>query len=305
MLAVLNSRKLNIALSILLFLSVLWLFFYYRAEMFKTIRGLKYPWIFAGLICFGANYFSRAIRLRFLADNTIAIWPTGFYCASFHGFATYMLPMRTGEFSLPIILKTTSGIDIKKGLGILYRARLLDLLTLGVWMIAAFGLSSSSLSFALRWKMALAGIAMVSLPLFIRKFARIRWLKIPKIQNVIQLVGDSSRLQKKDILSSFAIWIAIGMGLWCVTEAMHLDISFGEMVLLIAVQILMQFIPVQGLANTGNHEGGWVFALTLLGYSVESAVEFALVSHLLIMFYVSILGLVAVSIRYAVQRKSK
>jgi uncharacterized membrane protein YbhN (UPF0104 family) len=95
------------------------------------------------------------------------------------------------------------------------------------------------------------------------------------------------------------------MGLWCVTVAMHLDISFGEMVLLIAVQILMQFIPVQGLANSGNHEGGWVFALTLLGYSVESAVEFALVSHLLIMLYVSILGLVAFSIRYAVQRNSK
>jgi uncharacterized membrane protein YbhN (UPF0104 family) len=281
----------------LLLLAIIGLFIHHRLELWQAIKRLEFTWVFAGLICFGINYFSRATRLRLLVDNKMAIWPTAFYCASFHGFATYILPMRTGDFSLPFILKTVVDVNPRVGLSVLYRARLLDIFTLGVWLIAACGISSTPLAMPLRWKMALAGIAMILLPIFIRKLANIQWRTQNRFQTAIKAISASSRLRKNDILSSFAIWIAIGMGLWCVAEAMGLNISFAEMILLIAVQLIMQLVPVQGMANSGNHEGGWVLALTLLGYSVQSAVEFALISHLVILIYILILGTISIFIR--------
>jgi hypothetical protein len=62
--------------------------------------------------------------------------------------------------------------------------------------------------------------------------------------------------------------------------------------LLISLQLPLQLIPVQGVANAGNHEGGWVAGLLIVGFSAQQAVEFALTSHVILISYVLVLGLV-------------
>jgi hypothetical protein len=63
----------------------------------------------------------------------------------------------------------------------------------------------------------------------------------------------------------------------------------------------LQLIPVQGFANAGNHEGGWIAALAILGVPVSEGLEFALTSHAIILLYVLLLGLFAFTVRKGVQ----
>jgi hypothetical protein len=64
------------------------------------------------------------------------------------------------------------------------------------------------------------------------------------------------------------------------------------------MQLPLQLLPVQGLANSGNHEGGWVAALVLMGFNAQEALKFALASHGVLIGYVALLGLVAVFMGY-------
>ena len=163
-------------------------------------------------------------------------------------------------------------------------------------MIASCFLSGS-LPPSLRWKIGVASLVFVMIPLCILWLSSTEKLKIGKLRRIVEAVNTASHIRKGDLINSLAIWIAIALSLWCVAASIRLNITFGQMILLIAMQLVMQFIPIQGLANAGNHEGSWLLALTLLGHSVESALEFALISHILILLYVLLLGMMAILIR--------
>ena len=66
----------------------------------------------------------------------------------------------------------------------------------------------------------------------------------------------------------------------------------------------MQLIPVQGFGNSGNHEGGWVAALVLMGFQPDEALRFALTSHAVVLVYVLILGVVALLFQYLMFRRN-
>jgi uncharacterized membrane protein (DUF106 family) len=58
-------------------------------------------------------------------------------------------------------------------------------------------------------------------------------------------------------------------------------------------------MPIQGFANSGNHETGWTGALLLMGYAAEPALNFALTSHAIILIYALLIGLIALILRVA------
>ena len=80
---------------------------------------------------------------------------------------------------------------------------------------------------------------------------------------------------------------------------MQLPISPSDIAFLIAIQLLMQLMPIQGFANSGNHESSWAAALMLLGFPADLSLKFALTSHAIILIYVLILGLLALVFRFA------
>ena len=118
-------------------LAVFGLAFYYRFEVMTALYGIHVPWAIAGFICILSNYYFRALRLNVLTIRKLPVWPQGFYCTCVHGFANYMLPLRSGDLSLPFLLKSITKMDLKEGATVLYKARLLELFTLGIWLIAA------------------------------------------------------------------------------------------------------------------------------------------------------------------------
>mgnify|MGYP003564577472 CR=1 FL=1 len=264
----------------------------------NALTGIQIRWVIAGLICILFNYCFRALRLNVLTNRKLKVWPQGLYCTSTHGFVTYMLPLRSGDLSLPLLLKSIANMNLKEGATVLYKARLLELSTLGIWLVAAALVSFPKLPPAVIITLILSGILMVLTPFLIQRLFDRSFLPFEKLQRVVKNLTKANKMNFREIMLTWGIWLSIALSIWCITAAMQLHLSIVDIVLLIALQLVMQFIPVQGFANSGNHESGWVAALVLVGHPLDIAVKFALTSHAILLLYVLLLGLIALILRY-------
>ena len=93
-----------------------------------------------------------------------------------------------------------------------------------------------------------------------------------------------------EVLESLVIWAALGTGLFCTARAVGLPLGFGETWILVTIGMPLQILPIQGIANAGNHEGGFVAGLAILGIPASEGLKFALTTHALVLFYVLMLA---------------
>jgi uncharacterized membrane protein YbhN (UPF0104 family) len=287
-----GTGRIQLFLSVLISLVVLGFLAYYRAELINTLLHVDIAWILAGLLCYGINYILRAVRLYVLSGRRIVIWPNAIYASSLHGFVTYLMPFQVGDLSLPIILKAANKVGLPEGSAILIRTRLLDMISLGGLMLSASIGCDIDLGLSLRVLWFGIGVLLVIVPFLLRRLITSNWFQLNRFGRHLKpflLVGRFSIIE---LFLSLGIWIAIAGVLFCVVRAIKLPIGFGGVWLLITIQLPLQLIPVQGLANTGNHEGAWIAALSLLGIPLMQAAEFAVTSHVIILFYVLVLGTV-------------
>ena len=285
-------------ISFLLAASVIGLFIFYRKEVSDAFKGISISWVVLGLTCFLINYLFRAARVHVLTKSKIAVFPDAIYSSSLHGFATYMLPMRAGELSLPLILKSIAGIELKEGAKILYKARLLDVLVLGFWLIVAAILPFSKLPMTYKVSMAVLGLLMVSSPIILGSISGRFLVHFKRISGMANAVAEYSTFNKIEILLSVTIWIASATMLWSIAAAMHLSLSLDELLFLVAIQLVMQLFPIQGFANSGNHESGWIAAMMMIGYPADISLQFALASHAIVLVFVLFLGFMALILRH-------
>jgi hypothetical protein len=159
-------------------------------------------------------------------------------------------------------------------------------------MIAAAMVSDINLGMSLRLIWFLIGGMLVIIPFFIRRLISCKWLQMQRFGRFLKPFAPAGKSSLNEFLLSLGIWITIASMFFCVVQAIHLIISFGGIWLLLTIQLPLQMIPIQGLANTGNHEAGWIATLSLLGISVPEAAEFAVTSHIIVLCYVLFLGTV-------------
>ena len=246
-------------------------------------------------MCYFANYLSRAYRIRFYSHSQFALFPDTFRITCLHGFASYFLPMRSGDLTLPAFLKFYHGFPLIKGSRILLRARLLDVLSLGLLLTGATVCSSSQLDLSWRFIFFITGLTFAGLPYLLVALVRLKkgWVyeKLSRIES-----GEGAVIKYpsgKEIVQSMIIWFWTGCTLFCVIRSLDIPLAFLDVWFFAAIQLPLQLLPLQGLANSGNHEAGWLLALKLLGVEPSSSLPLTLASHILLIGYVSLLGLVA------------
>jgi len=278
------------AFSLLLALAVLGLAVYSRESLLQALKLIDPWWTIVGFLFYLATYGLRALRFFSLSQRRLAIWPQGLYCTLWHGLATYLLPMRSGDLTLPFILQSQSPLTLEEGFLILYKARLLDVFALGIWVLAAALDFSSPIPAWIRAALAGIGILMVAAPALLSNILMRFSPAGGRIGRFANRMGKVGVLHRVEIAESIGIWCTLGACIFCLARAMGLALNGGEVILLIGIQMPLQFIPVQGLANTGNHEGGWVAGLTLLGLTAPAALQWALLSHAIFLIYVMAIG---------------
>ncbi len=247
-------------------------------------------WAVLGLCFYFANYLLRACRIKTLSKIRIAFWPHAVQAACLHGFASYMLPIRSGDLTLPLILRRFSNMPLIDGGNLLIKARLLDLSMLGFWLLLALGFASKSLPYAIIFWGYILGTGMLAFPFILAKIAKTRNRYSNRLFLRVTGLIAFDGCDWLAIIQSLAIWFAVGACFYCTVKAVGLGLSIGEVWVLVSIQLPLQLIPLQGFANAGNHEVGWVIALALFGISYSDSLKFAITSHALLMGYVIALG---------------
>ena len=68
-------------------------------------------------------------------------------------------------------------------------------------------------------------------------------------------------------------------------KSIGLNLTIAEVTFISVIQFPLQLLPLQGFANSGNHEGGWVASLVFMGFETQQAMNYALISHGVIILY--------------------
>jgi uncharacterized membrane protein YbhN (UPF0104 family) len=268
--------------------------FRYYEQVGGLIKKIDLGWFALGIACYFCNYLCRASRIWIYAKKRGRFFPDYVKISGLHGFNSYFLPLRGGDLTLPFLLSLHVGIPLIQGSKILVRARLLDIFVLGFILIASTLLTPTDLAAKWRTLFFLAGMGFIALPyaatFLVRKGSRglTGWTR--------KIIGDEQPAypQLKESLLSLLVWFWTGATVFCVIRSLGMPLSFFDVWFVATVQLPLQLLPVQGLANAGTHEAGWVIALSMLGIQPQQGLPLALSSHVLIIAYVCLLGLAAV-----------
>jgi len=295
---ILSRKSLSFFASFLLAGMIAAITFFKADSVIESLKNINTFWAIAGLGCYWINYLFRSMRFCTISENSLQLWPDAIKATCLHGLATYMLPFRAGDLTLPAILKSINNTSWIEGGRILIKSRILDISTLGFWMICAAVLTRVQIPFSFRAGWTALGLAMLVSPLMIS------WLISSGLRMSSSVFGKYiiqfqtvSEITWQEVVQSLGIWMGIGGCLFCAARAVGLSLGPGDAVFLISVQLPFQLIPIQGFANAGNHEGGWIAALAILGIPASGGLVFALASHALMFVYVVSLGAVSLFVR--------
>lgn len=262
-------------------------------EIWTTLKQVQIKWVAAGMGCYYINYLFRAIRFNIIIKKKLNLWPDTIHFTCLHGFLSYLLPFRTGDLALPVIIKTVCDITLSDGAKILLKVRLLDLFTLGICILYFALFYELLIPFDLQLVWIATGVCLIFCPITLYLLIKNRGYFKNSILHWLEKIGDIGIITLKEIILSIGIWAAVGAVFYCTTKAVSLPLNFGEIWVIITIQLPLQLIPVQGFANAGNHEGGWVTALALMGIPASKGLQFAIASHAILLIYVMMLGPVA------------
>lgn len=287
-----HQKYLKFLSVLLLFIVVLFVFYNWN-DIVNVYSELNIYWAITGFGCYVINYIFRGIRLRILTGSKIEFFSEALHFSVLHGFFSYLLPMRTGDASLPVLLKATGKINLKKSVSVLIKLRVMDLSMVGVFTILGSFLGARIISSPVQILWFLSGILLIFSWFFFQKLGKTsNYL----IKRKFKFEFDISALLKfnyKEFFITFFIWVSVYISQYCMIRSIGLDLKLSEVVFISAIQFPLQMLPVQGLANSGNHEGGWVSALVLMGFSAQESLKYAIASHGVLIIYVALLGLLA------------
>lgn len=277
--------------------------------VFQTFAGLNLGWLGAAVGVYGLNYALRTKRFQVLLDLHALPFPRLFGVTNLYGMYLYLLPAKSGELSYPVLLKSRLNIPLPDGAASLIVARFYDFATIALFLPVVLltfwdqihpwvrwgALVFVALVFILGW----AAIWFISNPVRIERLLKLDLPAGPGMQRLwrafLRLVASLQLIVQRGQhwylwLLTIAIWICVQTNFYFIVRSLGETLSFFQMVVISIIMVPMTLLPIQGFANLGTHEVGWVAAFALFGYTEAIALNIAVSSHILLLFLVLLLG---------------
>ncbi|MBA2743872.1 MAG: flippase-like domain-containing protein [Chthoniobacterales bacterium] len=242
---------------------------------------------------------------------------TVFAIVAIHQCLNHLLPLRLGEVGFPFLMKRYGGVPAANAISLLLVVRLQELLVLALLFAGAvvthifFSINRLPAS----WLIAVAVMAAIALaalfwsvPLVLaRSSARIRRLQsFPgHIATKVRLADFLDRLRTQWTarvsparralawLLTVAIWMT---SFFASMEALRFGgfrISYAETILGSTIASLSHVLPVNAFGSFGSLEAGWTFGFAMLGFEAKGILAVGFVLHLLTVFFLAALSLLA------------
>ena len=266
----------------------------------------------------------RALRWQYLlAPLGHARFGPAFRATTIGFAASAVLPARAGEVIRPYLLARQEGLSATATFATIIIERLLDAVTCVILLasfVLLFDAGIGSADNKLYWILEVGGFVVGTVAVMLLGLMFVaardpqavsRWAY--KLEHLLPgrvtraLAGGLLRFAEglavvrtprrllSALLLSFPLWLSIGLGIWCLTEAFGIDMPFTGSFLLIALLVVGVSVPTPG--SVGGFEAAIQIGLTsFYGVPNDRAVGAALVLHV-----VSLLPTMALGFLFLVQ----
>ena len=308
------GRTVKIILSVtipLVFVGILYYYidFSYFAEKVKQVEGKYLVYSFAALF---AAYFFRVARFMILLPSRSA--GKLFGISTLHYFFNRILPARSGEATLPVLLKKYLNISYAKGITGLLFIRVIDLygimliLVLATLGVSGFGFQPFLLNIIrlLAIIIILFSLLLFLFPkrtvkiisLFILWFSHVAKGKIRKklqdyTQTLDRFINEMPQWFVPGIvIMSFGSWLLIYFYYYFIVLAFGIPYTLPEVTFASSISNLTLILPLSAVGNLGTFEAGWTAGFALLGMDPAEAVQIGLFSNIYATLITSLLAVV-------------
>ncbi len=270
-----------------------------------SIKRVDIPLVIFGVVFLSINYLLRAWRYELiLFRKEIRIF---FSVTSMYYFFNKVLPARTGQISLPILLKKNLQIDYQKGVSAMLFAHLLDMSVMVTLLLVSMQFINVE-NLDLLNVISVVGLIFIFLSfIFLEKivnlaiilFSKIKILRLQKwIEKLVEICNKIISYKQRNtnfffikiIAISFLSWLSIYLYYFFIVQAFSIKINFISTIFACSVSNFTFILPVNGIANLGPFEAGWVLGFMLIGISEQSSLPAGLFANLLATLITAILA---------------
>ncbi len=286
------------------------------ATLQSSFASLAWGPVALSFLLYALSYVGRAMRLRVLVGrdlDDVPWWHLTSICAR-HNLANLVLPMRSGEVSLPLMLRSETGRPLAQGAAALVVARVLDLFSValfcvvGVVVVGAAGVDDAERELILLRLGLVVGAGVVVLAVM-RPIARAVAMRVTGNGRIARFIRDlgthlgalpTARLAQGAAISGVT-WLLTYAACFEIVVAMRgvpgdvgaalTDVTFSQSLVGSTGLHLTGILPINTLAGVGAWEAGWIAGYhTIVGVPKEAALASAAVSHVLILTFIVVLA---------------
>lgn len=271
-----------------------------------TFATLNWGWLLIAFVIFILNYVLRTIRFRRLIYSKRVPFLPLLSVTNLYGMYNYLLPAKSGEVTYPLLLKRRLAIPLTESVISLLVARFFDFVTIALFLPAVLIAFWKQMPDWLLVASLIFSIGMYLITGASRWFLRRMQSRDPSStkdaipssrwrQVFHNLLASLWQIDKQGdywqfLLVTISIWFCVYANFFFILLSLGYQVNFFQMVIVSIIMVPMTLLPVQGVANLGTHEIGWVVAFQIFGYSEQFALNVAVSSHMLLLLFVFILG---------------
>lgn len=268
----------------------------------------------------GANLF-RAIRLRSVLGENHLLSLTSI--SGLHAFLNHVLPFRSGELSLPFLLKACLGRNLANGAVALVIVRLYDTLSITLLMLFSLAMVHSEIEAHLAATLgyALTAVAggviatFAALPLILRVAGKwvpacgaalgsrgVHWgaRLAEALHTMHHHLSGLTPVQRYLTLpvTSLLVQLCIYGFFYYAMRFMGIDIGFCTNMLASSGEMITSLLPINMIGSLGTLEAGWAIGYAICGIPRVDAIATGFIVHGLIIgsgLLISLAGLLQLS----------
>lgn len=260
----------------------------------------------------------RGVRLNFTVNSkSVSIFKLIAFSAV-HSFLKHLLPLGTGEVTLPLLFKFFSKEGLFSGASSLVIIRLYDLIAIVLFFVVSllfvFREANPEITIII---LPCLGLILIVVSIVIIFFEKILHLALNIISNIALRFGEKGRtvsnkihgileelnngfyiLSKRDKyiflpITSIMIWFSLYFMFFMVVKSFAIDITFIKSILASSGAVITSYLPINGLGNIGTLEAGWALGYTMLGVSKNVAIASGFVMHIIIVVIGLLLSIIS------------
>ena len=273
-------------------------------NIFYLFEDINYFYVVVSFLFYFILAFIRASRIKLLLNKN-SNFKNLFATVLVNNLILNLLPFRSGELSLPLLLKKYSGIKKREGFLLLFYLRIIDTIVLLSFLIATVLLFSGNIIqlksvsylfiFVLLILASLVLFKSDKLLLILSNFSKKRNHRFfKKVSNFIDELLPVYRFYKnktkETVVLSVLIFVVLIFVLGFVLKAYPIDLSYVDIIVVSLIIIIMTSLPINGIAGIGTLEFGVVAFLVSIGIEKNLSISIAFNYHFIYLMFIVFFG---------------